>query len=77
MPTAESYEPQSSRLSRLAKAQQAMIPGSLEGRFRQASPVPERTYTEAVDGLTLYIGDDDPGLGAGYDFWFDTDEPIP
>lgn len=78
MPTAESAGPAASRQTRMARAQATQLRGSLDGRIREASPVPLRDDLEAepAGGSSLFVSPDDPGVDAGYDFWFDTDDVV-
>ena len=77
MPVAESSGPPASRTTRMARAQATQMRGSVDGRVREAAPVPVRTNVDVESGgSSLFVGPDDPGLDAGYDFWFDTDDIV-
>lgn len=63
------------RPDRLGTSSKQVFNGSMEGRVKQASPVPVRFRPESeTTGLKLYVGPNDPGINAGYDFWFQTPE---
>lgn len=68
-----------SRLARLGRTQQQVFKGSVDGRVREAAPIPVKPPPSSAGmfGGLLFVGPDDPGLDSGYDFWFDTDEPVP
>ena len=76
---ADSWQPDASPLTQVRRAQQSMMPGTVDGRIREAAPMPARQASEASAeaGDVLFVGPEDPGLDAGYPFWFDTDDIVP
>ena len=72
----DSSAPDASRLTRVSRTQQSLLRGSVDGRLREAAPIPPdaRQSEESSSGTSLFVGPEDPGVD-NYDFWFDTDEP--
>jgi hypothetical protein len=56
---ADSWGPRHSATRRLRRTQQAMIPGTLNGRLRQAAPVPPRIDHEPPP-FNMHVGDTPP-----------------
>ena len=75
---ADNWNPRASRLQRLSQTVKAQTPHDLQGRLAQAAPVPSQTIPEEIQegSDVLFVGPDDPGLDAGYPFWFDTDDIV-
>lgn len=77
----DNWQPKQSRTQRTATAQRSMIPGTLDGRVRQASPIPQRPDIEQtpITGGDVWVAptaEPPPDIYDGR-LWFVTDEPIP
>lgn len=73
---ADQWRPRQSRAQRLASTQKTGTRFDLEGRLRQAAPVPERFYDEDFATPTCHVGTEPPADTPTGRLWFDTDEPV-
>ena len=72
---AGSWKNKESAQARTRQAVRSMVPGTIDGRVQQASPVDRRSQQRTVDSDdSVWVGPDQPDYAPTGKLWFDTDD---